>query len=728
MAFRWSKRRGQEVEAAPPPPPIDQNAPEADVDSGLLGDDALAGEAADQLGRAAFARRLVELIGGVAGQTPSAVVGLIGAWGSGKTSVLHLVRNDLAQHDGWSVVDFNPWVVSDVAGLTREFIATVASALPPKSSARKHLARYASRVAPFTSLGALVGLDPSKAVEATATWLSGDTSLDGERRELEAVLRESPHRILVLIDDVDRLQGDELATLLKLVRLVGRLPNVFYVLAYDETTLLDVLGTIDVAKGRPGRALSYLDKIVQLRLDLPPAPQILLDQMVDESLERILVSNGLELKPADAERLGLAYHSHLRKILVEPRHIKRFFGQIGAVYPLVGLEVNFVDFALITFVRTFYPAVYRLLRGSEAELTGTELLVGDRPTPEERIERWHTRLISAEVGLSEEEADNVLGLLARIFSPLSRSGGRPDAETKSIGSPEYFRRYLYLSVPPDDVSDAEVQAAFDEVCSGTVGERAEQLLAKLSVAAEPIVGKLRRCSTRGPLEARALLPYAARVLTATPDAGLFGRARFVPSMWISALLEAADLTNPSEVVDEMLAAVDLREVTRAFRRVRKDRIERGVALTAEQIAFAALLVDRTEEALEARAAQPPSAADGTLGLMLDWSEVVDDAVIRTWVRAQVDSGGPWTPSEFVGIFGGVNISGGVRLAGDVYVHDLERFAGIEFVLDRFTPQRDHTLEWNEHAEATWEERRRRVHDVLARKAEDRGGTPPSPTV
>jgi hypothetical protein len=727
MVWRRSKQRAQAVETAPALPTSDQDRPEAVVDGGLLGDDALAGESADRLGRAAFARRMVDLIGGVAGQTPSAVVGLIGAWGSGKTSVLHLVRTDLAQDDDWSVVDFNPWVVSDVAGLTREFIATVASALPPKSSARKHLARYASRIAPFTSLASLVGMDPSKAVEATAAWLSGDTSLDGERRQLEAALRESPRRILVLIDDVDRLQGDELAALLKLVRLVGRLPNVFYVLAYDETTLLDVLGTTDIAKDRPGRALSYLDKIVQLRLDLPPAPQILLDRMVDESLERILVSNSHELSTADAERLGLAYHTHLRKVLVEPRHIKRYFGQIEAVYPLVGSEVDFVDFALITFVRTFYPEVYRLLRGSEAELTGTELLLADRPTPEQRIKRWHTRLTSAEIGLSDEAVDNVLGLLAQLFPPLSRLGGRRDAETKRIGSSEYFGRYLYLSVPPDDVSDAEVQAALDEVNSGTIGERAEGLLAKLNVAAEPIVDKLRRSPTLGPSGARATLPYAARVLAETPEVGLLGRARFVPSMWISELLDTADLAHPSEVLDEMLAAVDVREVTRAFLRVRKDRIERGVALTPEQNAFGALLADRTKAELEARAAQPPGAADATFGLMLDWSEFVDDAVVRTWVRAQVDSGGPWTPSEFIGIFGGVNISGTARWAGDVYIDDLERFAGIDFVLDRFTPQRDHTINWHERAEATWEERRRRVHDVLARKDEEQGRTPPPPT-
>jgi hypothetical protein len=666
---------------------------------------------------------MVELITNVAEQTPSAVVGLIGAWGSGKTSVLHLVRTELAQDDTWSVVDFNPWVVSDVAGLTREFLATMASALPEKSSARKSLARYAGRVAPYTSLAGFVGVDPSRAVEATAVWLSGDTSLDGERRELEAALRESQRKILLLIDDVDRLQGDELATLLKLVRLVGRLPNVFYVLAYDETTLLDVLGATDVAKDRPGRALAYLDKIVQLRLDLPPAPRVLLDRIVDESLERILTSNGLELDSEHAERFGLAYHSHLRQVLVEPRHIKRYFGQIEAVYPLVGQEVDFVDFALVTFVRTFYPEVYRLLGRSKAELTGTEITFADRPTPEQRIERWNKRLTSEEMGLSAEVADNVLGLLARLFPPLSRSGARRGADSKSIGSAEYFDRYLYLSVPPDDVSDAEVQAAVDEVCAGAIGGRAKQLLAKLSVAAEPIVDKLSRIPPQGPTGARALLPYAARVLAETPEAGFFGRARVVPSMWMSTLLSSADLTNPAELLDELLAAIDLREVTRSFLRVRTDVAERNTVLTPEQVEFGELLATRTEETLESRATQPPGAANATLGLMLDWSEFVDESEIRSWVRARLEGGGPWTPGEFVGIFCGVNISGTARWAGDVYVDDLERFAGIDYLLDRFTPERDPTIDWHAHAPATWEERRRRAHDVLARKVQERGEQP-----
>ncbi|HMS47709.1 KAP family P-loop NTPase fold protein [Candidatus Microthrix sp.] len=691
---------------------------------GLLGDDALAGHEPDRLGRTGFADRFVELVNSVASQTPSAVLGLIGPWGSGKTSVLNLVRSGLGDDETWSVVDFNPWMVSDVDGLTREFLATVEAALPAQSSTRAKLSNYASRIAPYTSIASILGLDPSKAFDAAAEHLAGDTSLEAERRSLEKSLEETGQRILVLIDDVDRLQGDELATLLKLVRLVGRLPRVFYVLAYDETTLLDVLGSTDVARDSPARALAYLDKIVQLRLDLPPVPQVLLDGLVDELLEHVLDGNCLTLGWPDTDRLGMAYQEHLRELLTEPRHVKRFFAQVEALYPLVGEEVDFVDFVLVTFVRTFYPEVYRLLRASAAELTGTDFLTGDKSTVDERIDQWQERLTSKEVGLTAGSANNVLGILARMFPRLSRFGGAlQKAAAKSISSPEYFGRYLYLSIPPDDVTDAEVRAALDQVSRGSPGQSAASLLGKLEVAGDVIVDKLCRYSPTSRSDARSVLPFAVTVMAQVPDHGVFRRNQAGASIWVSSLMEAADLSDPIVLLNEMLQVVDLREITHSFQRVQKNLAGCGNQLSPEQAAFAALLAERTKQELCKQATRPPSEADGSLGLMLDWSEFTSDSVVRRWVREQLKEGDPWTASEFVGLFLNINISGTTRSAGDMELQLLDRFAGIEFLLEMFSPARDASIIWTEHAAPTWEERLRRAHDALARYVAQRSTTP-----
>ncbi len=77
----------------------------------------------DELGRAAFAEalatRIRRLRSGDDGKTKlvgSFVVNIYGRWGSGKTSLLHFLREDLEkpsagnkQEPGWVVVDFNAW-------------------------------------------------------------------------------------------------------------------------------------------------------------------------------------------------------------------------------------------------------------------------------------------------------------------------------------------------------------------------------------------------------------------------------------------------------------------------------------------------------------------------------------------------------------------------------------------------------------------------------------------
>lgn len=122
----------------------------------LLRDDAIATNAEDRFGRELFASRIGELLEHVSSQTESAVFGLIGPWGSGKTSVLNLLETKLAGNSKWSVARFNPRQLSNIESLILEFFATVASPLPKKGRARKAIAGYARKIAPFTSIGSVV--------------------------------------------------------------------------------------------------------------------------------------------------------------------------------------------------------------------------------------------------------------------------------------------------------------------------------------------------------------------------------------------------------------------------------------------------------------------------------------------------------------------------------------------------------------------------------------------
>jgi hypothetical protein len=134
-----------------------------------------------------------------------------------------------------------------VAGVTAELFAAIRTALPRDGRGRKAaklLGEWALLVTPGLSLVPIVG-GPLKEV---ASGVSGHLARRRAQRPMQQVfddlsekLKGLDLRILVILDDVDRLQPDELLTLFKAIRLVASFPGVYYLLAYDEQTVIDVL-------------------------------------------------------------------------------------------------------------------------------------------------------------------------------------------------------------------------------------------------------------------------------------------------------------------------------------------------------------------------------------------------------------------------------------------------------------------------------------------------------
>lgn len=502
--------------------------PPADTTSGLLGDDPVDDEGADLLRRGAFAGRVTNLIDHISQETPSAVLALLGPWGSGKTSVLNFVRRRLESRGRWRVVEFNPWTMSDLPSVVQEFFTTLMTALPEDRKGkrlRRKMAAYAKAVSPLAAPFKVFGISAEQAVRAAGDLLAGDQSLEARRKELEEALRAHDKPILLIADDIDRLHPDELTLIFKLVRLVGRLPKVYYLLAFDEKTVLDVLTSTQLAGGDRPRALAYLEKMVQLRLDLPPVHPRLAGQLLDQLLDALISKYSVELDDRAAYRLSQAYRTHLVAHLHEPRQVKRYSAQIEALYPLVASEVDFVDFAIITFLRTFHPGVENMLTAHKAELTGTAIEVGNKPSHEQRRDTWRGRL--TQVGVAEADLAGVLELLGQLFLPIKSALQRMEygsrfypelAAARRVGSAEYFDRYFHLGIGPDDLPDATVAAALTEVLDGSPVRRGQPLWrssqATPSWCSTSSVGSLRRRRKLLSASCRRLLRSSIRSPTA----------------------------------------------------------------------------------------------------------------------------------------------------------------------------------------------------------------------
>ena len=66
-------------------------------------------------------------------------------------------------------------------------------------------------------------------------------ALDDCRDRIAKILADLDHRVIVLIDDIDRLERREIQAVFKLVKLSAGFSNISYVLAFDDNVVADSL-------------------------------------------------------------------------------------------------------------------------------------------------------------------------------------------------------------------------------------------------------------------------------------------------------------------------------------------------------------------------------------------------------------------------------------------------------------------------------------------------------
>ncbi|MET4134753.1 P-loop NTPase fold protein [Pseudarthrobacter sp. PvP090] len=482
----------------------------------LYGDDPLTGDHLDSFGRGKIVDRVVSSLNILRHRTPSAVAALVGPWGSGKTTLLNQVEAALATNTEWRVAKYNPWSYASMDTAVPAFFSEIRAALPDGSGgegARAAIGGWISRFAPLGSIASVAGADLSGPMQLFADLVSGDRSPEKLRAQAADLLQELDTPILVLMDDLDRLGPDELLMTFKLVRLLGRLPNVYYLLSYDERTLQDVLMRTGLVANEKSRAREYMEKMIQLRLDIPSMlPEDRLE-LVNVVLQEVLTSHGLQLSNQDEERLSRSWGKCLDRYIIQPRAAKRLFTQVDATWHDVAGEVDFVEFVLMTFLRTFEPSVYDLVEERSDELlsSGGGQWPSDRKeTHQQRWERWLGYIEDAEARHPVAIAE----LLADLFVPLRSArdnmqygaAAKTDiSNRKGVGHPDYFYRYTQTGVPRTDIAESTILESLRELRASRPEAATAAVESKLVENAPLVVSKIMRHGVDSALPVASLM-------------------------------------------------------------------------------------------------------------------------------------------------------------------------------------------------------------------------------
>lgn len=626
--------------------------------SSMYADDAV-DAGADVLNRQRLAAQLARAINDLSRQTESAVVSIVGPWGSGKTSLLNQIQGELAS-DGWYIGIHNPWSYSDYTGAVAGFFSTLRDAVPNEALGREWRASvsdWISRVAPFGAVGGAVGVDVSGPIGAVGALLAGDRSPARLRETTAEGLRTLEHPVLVVLDDLDRLAPDELLFTFKLVRLLGRLPNVYYLLAYDEETLTEVLESTELVGRGNGRAQQYLEKIVQVRLEVPPLLAEQKASLANAAIDEICRRHDITLSADANRRLQRAWQSGLSMYLDQPRSVKRLFTQVDAMWPDVAGEVDFVDFVLITFLRTFERPTLDLLVSHRDEILRQESpwsLGRHEETPQDRWQRWAELIASAQ----PRHPTQVAALLAELFVSLRGArdkttyGGSYQEDIKrrmGVGSSEHFDRYIQIGVPESDLPQSVVRQAVAELRSNTVGPGLDSLLKHMATDASTAMRKLTREHEAEPIPAESLLPLLGALYFPAMDqkGGVFGVS---PDFGV--LLLAVNVLDAAPTDQAVQLLNDLANVDNSSLALATDALRKAGQDSGEDHPWVAGATGPLTSALEAAlrdfATEPASSTRRLVNFLYAHRSLTDPARTRGLVWELIDIG-VWRLEEVLGL-------------------------------------------------------------------------------
>lgn len=331
----------------------------------VLGDNPITSPEDDLLGRSAAAISFAEQIQDLDASN-GAVVGVLGPWGSGKTSFINLARCS-ALAAGSTVIDFNPWMFSGCGQLVDAFFAELAAQfkLLDMVGLGNGIEEFGTALSGLTWLplfgGAVGGLGNSAAgIGRFVRKRKG--GVEKLRCKLAAAMQAQTSRLFVVLDDVDRLSTAEIRDIFRLVRLTASLPNLVYVLAFDRARVELALSE----DGVPGRA--YLEKILQLTINLPAIPPGMLSQQTLSALDTAM--RGIE----NAGGLGQdvwpdVYYEIVRPLIRNMRDVRRYTVSVRGAVRALAAHIELADVLALEAVRVFLPDAFDKLHDAVEGLT-----------------------------------------------------------------------------------------------------------------------------------------------------------------------------------------------------------------------------------------------------------------------------------------------------------------------------------------------------------------------
>ena len=331
----------------------------------------------DLLGRASFSKQFGRAIYDYNGKD-GLVIGLYGKWGSGKTSVINMAVNEMItlakqENNMPLVMKFAPWNYSDKDNLISIFFQSLKNKIELqdneelKKEVGKALNDYAGAFDALSLIpivGSGVAAILKTVAQAQGTNLMQGADLEKTKELLESALVEVNKKIVIIIDDIDRLTNSQIRDVFQLVKQVADFPNIIYILAMDREVVRRALQEVHNVDGN-----EYLQKIIQVPFEIPELRKSKLNSIFFSRLDEVVKEISDKIKWDDM------YWKDVFQNCIEPyintlrdvnRVINTFQFKYGAMYE----ETAFEDMIGITTIEVLDPELYKWIGNNKEAVCG----------------------------------------------------------------------------------------------------------------------------------------------------------------------------------------------------------------------------------------------------------------------------------------------------------------------------------------------------------------------
>ena len=357
----------------------------------LLNDKPIEDPRHDKFGFDSFAKALAESI--INNENPEGtVIAIYGSWGSGKSSIINLVKSHLkkaTESDQLQITDFKCWWFKGQEALTLEFFRKMYAELnkSDESEIKKAIGDFGSII--LISSASLASVSVNSVTFGTAEGalfkfyedlIKQKQSAQNNYDKISKQLKNNNKRYVMIIDDIDRLSPDEALSIFRLIKSVGQLPKVTYLLAYDRKVAEKI-----VSERYPSEGPHYLEKIVQAGFDIPVPLRpnindIFISFLSEEIWGKLKQSEyWKKLEELDdrykEEKFLDIFNNVIAPQIQSPRDIIRIMNALKVTWPMVAKEiipeVDPLDFLIFETIRVKQPNLYSTLIANKQYLTSS---------------------------------------------------------------------------------------------------------------------------------------------------------------------------------------------------------------------------------------------------------------------------------------------------------------------------------------------------------------------